>query len=151
MLAALTIASIKGASFSPEPLGVMRLHAEGLTSRTFFDLPGLDAIIDRIKVQGPKLSPRLFTKKFCDVMQHRIRFTAIRGFQDNRWLKHVHKWRGTRYRLLYLITPCLGTFRKLQLVVAFLLIRPPLDLIAIIWYRFFGSAFVIARNKLRPS
>lgn len=148
MLAALTVASIKGASFSPEPFGVMRQHAGGLMERTSNDLAGLDVILDRMVDEGPKLSPQLFSQKFCDVMQRRIRFTAIRSFNDNSWWVHARKWNGYRYKLLNTVSPLVGKFRKLQLLLAFILLRPLQDVFTIIWYRMFGALFVNVRRKL---
>jgi glycosyltransferase involved in cell wall biosynthesis len=148
MLAALTVASIKGASFSPEPFGVMRLHAGGLMSRTSNDLAGLDVILDRMVDEGPKLSPQLFTQKFCDVMQRRIRFTAIRSINDNSWWVHARSWQGYRYKLLNVFILLLGKSRKCQLIMAFILLRPPQDIFTIIWYRMFGALFVNVRRRL---
>lgn len=147
MLAALIIASIKGASFSPEPYGVMRQHDGGLMSRTSNDLSGLDTILEHMVDQGQRLSPKLFSQKFCDVMQRRIRFTAIRSFHDNSWQQHARLWQGYRYKLLNVIIPVFSKFKKLQLIVAFILLRPPLDILTIIWYRMFGMVFVVAKNK----
>jgi len=145
MFAALTIASIKGASFSPEPFGVMRKHAGGLMTSTSTDLHGLDIILERMTVEGPKLSPNLFTGHFCDIMQRRIRFTAIRTFKDESWVEHASEWRGRRYKLLRSITPMFGRMRLLRLAVAFFLLRPLLDLFYIIWFRLLGSVFVMVR------
>ena len=146
LLAALTVASLKGAAFSPEPLGVMRQHEGGLMWRTITDLPGLDVILAKMENSGSKLSPALFTAEFCDVMKRRIRFTAIRASHNNEWLTHAGSWQGYRYRLLSKVSRLFGKYRKLQLTFAFLLLRPPLDLIAIIWYRFLGRFFVLLRR-----
>lgn len=147
MLAALTVASIKGAAFSPKPLGVMRHHSGGLYWRTLTNLPGLDIILTRMESAGPNLSPVLFTLKFCDVMKRRIRFSAIRAHDDNTWLPHTDLWQGYRYRILCAIGPFLGRNRKLQLAMAFMLLRPPFDLIAIIWYRLLGRVFILSRKR----
>ena len=147
LFAALTVASIGGASFSPEPLGVVRQHADGLMWRTSTNLPGLDEILERMIETGPKLLPKLFSPKFCELMQRRIRFSAIRTFQDNGWQAHARSWTGYRYRLLSVISPFLGNYRKLQLIAAFLLLRPFRDGINIIWYRLFGAAYITARKR----
>ena len=145
MLAALTIASVKGASFSPEPFGVMRKHAGGLMTSTSADLHGLDEILERIVIVGPRLSPQLFTDKFCEIMQRRIRFTALRTFDNESWIAHARGWQGYRYSLLASVSPLFGRMRKLRLAVAFIILRPPLDLFFMIWYRLFGCLFVMAR------
>jgi len=147
LLAALTVASLKGAAFSPEPLGVMRQHEGGLMWRTITDLPGLDVILAKMENSGSKLSPALFTAEFCDVMKRRIRFTAIRALHKDIWLPHASLWQGYRYRILCVIAPLLGNFRKLQLAVAFVLLRPAFDPFAIIWYRLIGRLFVLSRLR----
>jgi Glycosyl transferase family 2 len=149
MMAAITIASIKGAAFSPEPYGVMRQHAGGLMWRTSRNLPGLDLILDKMADEAPKLSPALFSSKYTKLMQRRIRFTAIRTFQDDSWLNHARLWQGQRYKLLHAVIPVFGKQRKLQLITAFLLLRPFKDLFAIVWYRIFGVLFVSSRMKIK--
>lgn len=151
MLAALTVASIKGAAFSPEPLGVMRMHEGGLMSRTLTDLPGLDAILAKMRDTGSKLSPSLFTQEFCDVMTRRIRFTAIRALNEKIWLPHAGLWQGYRYKVLCAFTPLFGKLRFLQLALAFVLLRPIFDPIAIIWYRFLGRFLVLTRIRKQES
>lgn len=151
MLAALTVASIRGASFSPQPFGVMRLHAGGLMANTSKDLVGLDVILERMAVKGPKLSPQLFSDKFCNLMQRRVRFTALRAIDDGSWIVHARNWQGQRYRLLNAVAPLLGRFRKLQLAAAFFLLRPFMDLFAILWYRIAGNAFITIRMRLLAS
>lgn len=142
LMAALTVASIKGAAFSPEPFGVMRKHDGGLYWRTITNLPGLDSILIKMEKTGPKLSPALFTSSFCDVMKRRVRFSAIRAFNDNTWLPHVGLWVGYRYSLLNIISPFFNWNRKLQLAFAFLILRPFADIFTIAWYRIFGAMVV---------
>jgi glycosyltransferase involved in cell wall biosynthesis len=147
MFAALTVASLKGASFSPEPFGVMRQHAGGLMLQTITDLHVLDGILERVRSEGPQLSPKLFSQKFCNLMQRRIRFTAIRAFQNNSWQSHLQLWKGYRYMLLSVISRYLGKSRTLQLAVAFLLLRPIWDLVSIVWYRTIGARYIAARIR----
>lgn len=151
LLAALTVASLRGAAFSPEPFGVMRQHEGGLMWRTITDLPGLDTILAKMESTGSQLSPALFTAEFCDVMRRRVRFTAIRALHQDIWLPHAGLWQGYRYRVLCAVSPLLGNFRKLQLAVAFVLLRPAFDPIAIIWYRLVGRLFVLSRLRSQKS
>lgn len=145
MLAALTVASLKGGAFSPQPLGVMRQHEGGLYWRTLTNLPGLDVILTKMENTGPQLSPALFTPQFCEVMKRRIRFSAIRAFHDNDWQIHARSWKGCRHRLLSVTTSVFGKRRVLQLAWAFLLLRPITDTFVIIWYRIIGAFFVTTR------
>jgi glycosyltransferase involved in cell wall biosynthesis len=147
MFAALTVASINGASFSPEPFGVMRMHAGGLMHRTLIDLPLVDAITKRISDIGPQLSPKLFTPQFCELIQRRIHFTVIRAFKDNSWKPHLRFWKGFRYRLLSAISRYLDNYRAAQLVMAFVLIRPIRDIFYLAWYRAFGTAIIKAKMR----
>lgn len=146
MLAALTIASRKGAAFAPAPLAVMRQHEGGLMWRTLTDLPQLDTILARMESTGAALSPSLFDRRFCDLMSRRIRFTAIRALRSDRWMDHCSRWQGLRYRLLGRIAPLLRGHRRLQLAAAFLLLRPLRDALAIVWYRYLGASWVISRQ-----
>lgn len=147
LLAALTIASIKGASFSPEPLGVMRQHPGGLYWRTITNLPGLDAILKKMENVGPKLSPTLFGPNFCELFQRRVRFTAIRAFHSDDWQAHVPLWSGYRYSLLGVMSPFFNWNRKFQLAIAFLILRPFADIVAIVWYRIFGALAVRVHRR----
>lgn len=135
MLAALAIATRWGASFTPRPLGVMRMHPGGLMWRTLVDLPGLDAMLERLERDGAQWSPGLFTRGFCDLLTRRIRFTAIRAYPDQRWIAHAASWQGRRYRMLTRGAPYLRFSRPLQLGLAFLALRPLRDALAIIRYR----------------
>lgn len=147
MLAALTVASMKGAVFSPSPLGVMRQHPGGLYWRTLNNLPALDNILTSMESNGQRLAPALFTPGFCDVMKRRIRFSAIRAHIDNNWLSHASMWTGYRYRILQALATLCGTHRQLTLSLAFVLLRPPQDLIAIIWYRLLGRLLVLFKDR----
>ena len=143
LLAALTISSIKGASFSPEPFGVMRLHSGGYLSKTLADFAELDTILARIESTGPKLSPALFSRTFCGRTKHRFRFSAIRASGGSSLVKSFHTWQGYRYRAFDMLSPVLGNYGKLRIILAFLLLRP-FDVIPMGWYRWMGFMWVMA-------
>jgi hypothetical protein len=145
LLAALTVASLRGAVYSPEPFGVMRLHSEGFLWRTLKDLDGLETILADIGTRGFRLSPRLFSAEFCDRTKHRFRFAAIRASQDDRWVGEHRGWHGTRYRLLTILAPLLVKHRHLKALVAFGLLRP-FDVLAAVRYRLLGMLWVLARR-----
>jgi hypothetical protein len=147
LLAALTIASIKGASFSPEPFGVIRLHSGGYLWRTLTDLDGLEVILAKIETRCPKLSPILFSPKFCDRTKHRFRFAAIRASQDDRCTTGHGNWRGAGYSLLKAVSPLLGRHGKLRTILAFVLLRP-FDIVATVWYRLMGTLWIMMRKAL---
>lgn len=148
LLAALTIASIKGASFSPEPYGVMRLHSGGYLWRTLTDLTALENILTKIENTGPKLSLALFDRKFCERTKHRFRFAAVRASSDSRRLRFTEARLGYRYNLFNMVSPILGSYGKLRIILAYLLLRP-FDVIPMVWYRWMGYAWVMASKLQR--
>lgn len=146
MIAALTIASLEGAAYSPEPLAVIRPHPGGLMSRTLSDLPRLDSLLEKIWRDGKRNSPALFAPDYCRLMEKRLRFTALRTAGTTKdWIDHLKAWRGLRYRLLFLLASFFGQARLPSLFCAFFLLRPITDMVSIIWYR-----FVKARLLPRP-
>jgi len=145
LLAALTVSSLKGAVFCPQPLGVMRMHSEGYLWRTLTDLEDLEAILTKIETRGPRLSANLFTKRFCSRTRHRIHFAALRasGFIVSTTIHSC--WIGARYRLLQAAKSLLGEQRKVMVILAFILLRP-FDIYTFIRYRLFGVLWVITQN-----
>jgi glycosyltransferase involved in cell wall biosynthesis len=145
LLAALTVASIKGAFFSPEPFGVIRLHSGGYLWRTLIDLDGLEVILAKIEARAPKLSPILFSPKFCGRIKHRFRFAAIRSFQDNQRIIRHSNWLGAKYKVLLIASRLLGNNKTLRTMLAFVILRP-FDVLAMIWYRLMGMLWLMARR-----
>ncbi len=141
LLAALTISSIKGASFSPEPFGVMRLHSGGCLWRTLTDPAGLESLLARIENTGSGLLPVLFSKKFCERTKHRFRFAAIRASGDSDRGRFPQPSQGYQYKIFGMINPILGKYRRLRIILAFLLLRP-FDVIPAVWYRWIGFMWV---------
>lgn len=141
LLAALTVASLKGAVFCPEPFGVIRMHSGGYLWRTLTDLDGLEAILAKIDKEGPKLSQGLFSRKFRDRTKHRFRFAAIRSFQNNQWTIGHSAWLGVKYKLLLALCRPMGDHNKLKTLLAFVILRP-FDLLATIRYRLMGMLWV---------
>jgi len=145
LFAALTVSSIKGVVFCPQPLGVMRMHSGGYLWRTLTDLDDLEAILTKIESRGPKLSASLFTKQFCSRTKHRIRFAALRasGVIVNSTI--YSNWIGGRYRLLQIAKSLAGERRRVMTILAFLLLRP-FDISTFIRYRLFSLLWVITQN-----
>jgi len=143
LLAALTISSRSGAVFCPEPLGVMRLHAEGYLWRTLTDHVGLESILEKIEKTGRGLSPALFTETFCNRTTHRFRFAALRASGYNASSNFHPNWHGPQYKFIKMALLVLGNSRKLMTMLAFALLRP-FDLIATIQYRLIGALWIKA-------
>lgn len=147
LFAALTIASLKGASFSPAPLGVMRTHGGGYLWKTLIDMPLVDAILDRLDTTGPVMSPDLFNAQFLARTRHRIRHAAIKACSDQAWLDYAASWPGLRYRCLAALGPMLSASRILRDLTAYFLLRP-FDVLPAIRYRAFRNLILTARRLL---
>ena len=132
--AALLIASLKGAVFSPEPHGVMRIHGDGCLSTSMQNLTHLENRIVKIEDSGQALSPRLFTDKFIKRFRRRLQFSALRTLKDGSQISYPSSWHGTDYQLLKTIHFKFQNYRKTRLTLEFLVLRP-FDLIPTIWYR----------------
>lgn len=148
LLAALTIASLKGASFSPEPFGVVRQHSGGYLWKTLTNLDGLEAILAKVEKTGPKLSPALFSRNFCERTKHRFRFAAIRASDERSRVRFSPSHQRYRYQMLGILSPIFGSHRKLQIALAYLLLRP-FDVIPMIWYRWVGFIWIMAYRRQR--
>lgn len=141
LFAALTVSSLRGAVFCPQPLGVMRMHSGGYLWKTLTDLDNLEAILEKIEVRGFGLSPKLYTNQFCSRTRLRIRFAALRASCIT-----VHRnWSGVQYRLVHAANSLLGAQSRLAVVLAFILLRP-FDAAAFVKYRLFGMLWVMGHS-----
>lgn len=136
-LAALTIASLKGACFTPEPLGVMRRHAGGYLWRTITDPQRVAAILARIKSTGPTLSPALFSSFFCERLTHRFWHSCFNALDNDTWIGAIAPENGLRYRVLRVLAPFAGQSRLMRYLMTFVLLKP-FDLPSIIRYKVLG-------------
>jgi glycosyltransferase involved in cell wall biosynthesis len=146
LLAALTISSIFGATFLAEPLGVMRVHADGFLFRTISNLENLEQILLQIETKGPNLSPQLYTSEFCRRMKDRFRFAAVRALGDISKSQWPGSWKGLRYSLFRRILPLINKQRILKTIAAMLLLRP-FDVVPMIWYRLMGPLWLMVRRR----
>jgi len=145
LFSAFTVSSIKGAVFCPQPLGVMRMHSGGYHRRTLTDLDVLETILTKIESTGSKLSENLYTKRFCSLTRHRIRFAALRASGFVAGAMFHPNWIEGRYRLLQLAKSLVGERRMVMTMLAFILLRP-FDISSFIRYRLFGALWVVAQN-----
>ena len=146
LFAALTVSSLKGAVFCPQPLGVMRMHSGGYLWRTLTDLENLEAILTKIEARGSKLSASLFTKRFCSRTRHRIRFAALRASGFAEGARFHPNWMELRYRLLQAAKSLAGERRRVMTVLAFIFLRP-FDVLPMIWYRVLGMIWLKLSNS----
>jgi len=146
LFAALTVSSLKGAVFCPQPLGVMRVHSGGYLWKTLSNVRGLEEIFVSVLDRGKTISPRLFTEKFFNRMRRRIRFSACRasGFS---WSSPCNpNWIGLRYKLLYFFNSLFSRHEKLLTLSALILLRS-FDVTAMLRYRLLGWIIVLWKNK----
>lgn len=149
LLAALTVACRRGAAYTPEPLGVMRVHADGFLSRTLMDVAGLEAIVSRIHEQGPRIEYRLFTQTFLHRLTHRLRFAAVRVSGGQAIPEFAPKYSGFRQVTLRLVGQHIPAHLvRVRVALSFLILRP-FDVLPTLWYRFMGAAVVLLRTRLR--
>jgi glycosyltransferase involved in cell wall biosynthesis len=120
LFAALAVASLHGAGYSPEPLGAIRIHPGSYLSSTLANRESVDAMMDRLRRRGPEMAPALFTPFFIDRTTRRIQFAARRA----------------------------AGAALPGLLIAFLRLRP-FDLWPAIWNRALGWLFVQLREKKR--
>ncbi len=132
--AALLLASQKGAFFSPEPFGIVRLHNDGCLTGTLSDLTHFEEINTKIKTTGIELSPKLFTDSFINKFESRLRFAALRSQDTHQSIEFPSTWKGIRYRLLRLVFTKPSFHKKTRNLISFLLLRP-FDILPTIWYR----------------
>lgn len=147
LIAALTVASIHGAAFSPEPLGVMREHNGGYLAGTLADLPELEAMFTRLRERGPVLSARLFSAPFLARLEHRFRFAALRASRATRIGEIAARsldWRGSTLRLVDRWVP--SSLHRARSALAYAVLRP-YDVLPALWYRF--AKVLLIRLRLR--
>ena len=148
-LAALTVASLRGAAYTPEPLGGFRIHEGSYSSRDLNEIAGLDAMVVHLRSRGAQLSPNLFSVPFCDRISSRYRFAAVRASGSELLLNvatREHGWRNVALRIVDRAIPqCL---RKVRVGLAFLILRP-FDLWPTLVNRILGWAIVRLRLVMR--
>ena len=149
LLAALTVACRQGAAYTPEPLGAMRVHADGFLSNTLTSAGGLEAIVDRIREQGPQLESRLFTPEFLHRIADRLRFAAVRASAGSAIAEYAAKYTGFRRATLEWVVRCIPSRLATPRVTLVFLILRPFDVFPTLWYRFMGAAIVRLRTRLR--
>jgi hypothetical protein len=148
LFTALAVASLRGATYSPEPFAAIRIHVGSYSSRDLSDIAGLDTRLERLRARGPRLSPRLFSGKFLERTASRFRFAAIRvsgGGLISDVAVREGGWKGAALRVADQLIP--ASLRKVRVAVAFLVLRP-FDILPTLYYRLLGWAVVRLRVQL---
>lgn len=145
LIAALTVTSLKGAAYTPQPLCAIRVHRGSYSSQALSDPEGLERIIDRLRQKGPRLSPRLFTPRFLDRMAKRYRFAAVRAASGD--VSRVRPYAsGATQAMLGLVDTLPARWRAVRLVLAFFVLRP-FDVLPTITNRLL--AWIVVRARAR--
>jgi hypothetical protein len=146
-MAALTVAARRGAAYTPEPLGVMRIHGGGFLASTQADAPAMESIIERIREQGPKMDGNLFAPAFLDRAAHRFRFTTVRALRGVIGQELIQKYSGMRGAALRWVTRVVPSgFISLRVFLVFLILRP-FDVMPTFWFRVAKAAVVLGRAR----
>ena len=149
LFAALTVASLQGAAYSPVPFAAIRIHPDSYSSRDLSYIEGFDTRLELLRVRGPRLSPRLFSGKFFERTAPRFRFAAIRvsgGGLISEVAVREGGWKGVVLRFADQLIPV--SLRRIRVAVAFLVLRP-FDILPTLYYRLLGWIIVRLRLKLR--
>jgi hypothetical protein len=149
LLAALTLASLKGAVQVPRPYGVMRMHTGGFLWQTLTREDRLEPALQALKTQGPKRSPKLFSDGFCQRTEQRFRFAALRAMEGRAWPEGP-AWQTAELAGLRALWPCVPSGRA-RIALAFLLLRH-YDVLPTFWYRWakpwwVGRTYSLKRMK----
>jgi glycosyltransferase involved in cell wall biosynthesis len=149
LFAALTVASLRGAAYCPEPFAAIRRHSGSFLHGALTDVVALEATLNRFAELGPKRSPGLFVGDFAKRTALRFRFAAIRASRGRligEVADRVRGWRGTALIVVDRLTP--AGLRILRVSLAFLILRP-FDMFPTLRYRVIGWVIVRIRIALR--
>lgn len=148
LLAALVVACREGAIYSPEPLGVLRLHPGGLLEKSLDDAKSLDSLLQIIQASGPRWEPALFTDAFLERLKLRLYFANVR-LTGGRMLPDIAaRCSNARQRALSALHSLVPEkWSRLRVGLAFLLLRP-FDILPTLWYRAIGTALIRIRIRL---
>lgn len=146
---ALTVASLRGASYSPEPFAGFRKHDGSYSSRALTEIAGIDATLAHLRVRGPQLSPCLFSDRFCDRMAERYHFAAVRASAGaliaDVAVRQVG-WKRAALRAVERLIP--RGLCTLRVTLAYLILRP-YDIFPTLWNRLLGWGVVRAALLLK--
>ncbi|MBI3044309.1 MAG: glycosyltransferase [Betaproteobacteria bacterium] len=146
LITALVVASRHGVAYTPEPFGAFRIHAGSHSSSTLSDVARLEAMLDRLAVRGPELSPQLFTKAFVERIVLRYRFAAVRESAGTAISTVAARFSGWRRLALDFIDRWVPRkLERLRVALAFAILSP-FDLWPTLMNRLLG--WVIVRLRI---
>jgi len=145
LLTALTLASLHGAAFSPEPLAAVRVHRGSFLSGTLKNVERVDGMLDRLAQRGPVLSPALFDAEFLRRTGLRFRFACVRAGGAPALAAVAERLRGWQSVVLRTAGRLLPAGpSRLRTLVAFLVLRP-FDIVPTAVNRVLGWAWIRLR------
>lgn len=151
LFAALAVAGMKGAAFTPEPFAAIRVHHSSYSSRALGDVAGIERMLARLRERAPLLAPNMFTSSFIARTTLRFRFACVRstgGAALAEVSARLTGWRRFGLCCVQRLVP--AAWPTARAALAFLVLRP-FDLLPALWYRLFGWVLVRARLALRGS
>lgn len=149
LIAALTLASLHGAAYSPEPFAAIRIHRGSYSSTTLQNAERIEAMLGVLAERGPQRSPALFDADFVERTALRFRFAAVRatgGRSIPEVAPRISGWRGAALRAAGKLYPIIPGVPLTAL--AFLILRP-FDILPTLWNRFGGWIYVRTRAATR--
>jgi glycosyltransferase involved in cell wall biosynthesis len=149
LFAALTVAGLRGAVFTPEPFAAIRIHKDSYSSRALNHIEGIENMLVELRVRAPRLAPQMFTPSFLERTTLRFRFACVRS-TGAAALPDVamRASRVRRFALLFICRLAPVTPPAVRVVLAFFVLRP-FDVLPTLWYRLLGWILVRGRLKLR--
>lgn len=145
----LTLAGLRGAAYSPEPLAAARVHAGSYSSRDLTDLEALDARLAHLRGHSRGLSPQMFSAGFVERTASRFRFGAIRISGGKLFPEVAVReggLKGAALRNADRLVP--AGLRSIRVAIAFLILRP-FDIVPTLVYRLLAWTVIRIRYKLK--
>lgn len=149
LFAALTVAGLRGAVFTPEPFAAIRIHQGSYSSRALSDVAGIENMLDELRLRAPRLAPQMFTRFFLERTALRYRFACVRSTGAAALPEVAARVsKGRRFALLSINRLVPAALPAVRVALAFFILRP-FDILPTLWYRLFGWVSVRLRIELR--
>lgn len=149
LVCALMVAVKRGATFSPVPYAVFRIHEGSYLVGTLVRPEILLPLLRELSVIGRRTAPELFTDEFTERTIRRFVFTAVRASGGKQMSAYTTDLRISLARRISLVDRLIPTcYMRLRIIFAFLVLRP-FDIWPSLFNRFLGTAFVAMREKDR--
>lgn len=150
LITALTLASIHGAAYSPEPFAAIRIHQGSYSSTTLQNSERIERMLVALAERAPKRAPALFDEAFLQRTGLRFRFAAVRATGGRSIAEIGPRVAGIRGALLRAVGRLYPRLSGVPMsAIAFLLMRP-FDVLPTLWNRLGGWLVVRLRAGAGP-